>query len=126
MYEDINIITGALKLYFRDLPNPLIMYDAYPKFLESAKILDPDEQLETLHEALKLLPPTPAGSLRNAAVPHGTPEESDPPRKGESYECREPWHHVLPDPYEISRAGRNGGSERYTIPETGGGAAYQK
>lgn len=35
-YEDINIITGALKLYFRDLPIPLITYDAYPKFIDSA------------------------------------------------------------------------------------------
>lgn len=26
-------------------------------FIESAKVMDPDEQLETLHEALKLLPP---------------------------------------------------------------------
>uniref|UniRef100_A0A8C0SSD5 Beta-chimaerin n=1 Tax=Canis lupus familiaris TaxID=9615 RepID=A0A8C0SSD5_CANLF len=64
MYEDINIITGALKLYFRDLPIPLITYDAYPKFIESAKILDPDEQLETLHEALKLLPPAHCETLR--------------------------------------------------------------
>lgn len=39
MYEDINIITGALKLYFRDLPIPLITYDAYPKFMESASKL---------------------------------------------------------------------------------------
>ncbi|EPY88501.1 N-chimaerin isoform 1 [Camelus ferus] len=38
MYEDINIITGALKLYFRDLPIPLITYDAYPKFIESASL----------------------------------------------------------------------------------------
>ncbi|KAI4544081.1 hypothetical protein MG293_004347 [Ovis ammon polii] len=64
MYEDINIITGALKLYFRDLPIPLITYDAYPKFIESAKIMDPDEQLETLHEALKLLPPAHCETLR--------------------------------------------------------------
>lgn len=40
------------------------MYDAYPKFIESAKILDPDEQLETLHEALKLLPPAHCETLR--------------------------------------------------------------
>ncbi|KAB0403832.1 hypothetical protein E2I00_017777, partial [Balaenoptera physalus] len=84
MYEDINIITGALKLYFRDLPIPLITYDAYPKFIESAskyeglsikvsllgihlatvEIMDPDEQLETLHEALKLLPPAHCETLR--------------------------------------------------------------
>ena len=36
MYEDINIITGALKLYFRELPIPLITYDAYPHFMEAA------------------------------------------------------------------------------------------
>lgn len=35
-YEDINIITGALKLYFRELPIPLITYDAYPRFIETA------------------------------------------------------------------------------------------
>ncbi|PKU49381.1 hypothetical protein llap_246 [Limosa lapponica baueri] len=64
MYEDINIITGALKLYFRDLPIPLITYDAYPKFIESAKTTDPDEQLEILHEALKLLPPAHCETLR--------------------------------------------------------------
>lgn len=35
-YEDINIITGALKLYLRDLPVPVISYDAYPRFIEAA------------------------------------------------------------------------------------------
>ncbi|XP_042192407.1 N-chimaerin isoform X1 [Callorhinchus milii] len=64
IYEDINIITGALKLYFRDLPIPLITYDAYPKFIEAAKIPDPDERLEALHEALKLLPPAHCETLR--------------------------------------------------------------
>ncbi|KAM8934088.1 N-chimaerin [Pelodytes ibericus] len=64
VYEDINIITGALKLYFRELPIPLITYDAYPKFLDSAKALDPDAQLEILHEALKLLPPAHCETLR--------------------------------------------------------------
>lgn len=35
VYEDINVITGALKLYFRDLPIPVITYDAYPRFIEA-------------------------------------------------------------------------------------------
>ncbi|MBN3300259.1 CHIN protein, partial [Amia calva] len=64
VYEDINIITGALKLYFRDLPIPVITYDAYPRFIEAAKLTDPDEQLEALHEALKLLPPAHCETLR--------------------------------------------------------------
>lgn len=52
--------------------------------------------------------------------------QSDPAREGESYERREPWHCVRPDPDEIARARRHGRLERYTIPETGGGAADQK
>uniref|UniRef100_A0A8C4QCW4 N-chimaerin n=1 Tax=Eptatretus burgeri TaxID=7764 RepID=A0A8C4QCW4_EPTBU len=56
VYEDINVVTGALKLYFRDLPIPLITYDAYPKFIDASKISDSDERLEAIHEALKLLP----------------------------------------------------------------------
>ncbi|RXM30891.1 N-chimaerin [Acipenser ruthenus] len=84
VYEDINIITGALKLYFRDLPIPVITYDAYPRFIEAARTMahlplmheclteqiiiaeltDPDEQLEALHEALKLLPPAHCETLR--------------------------------------------------------------
>nr|XP_061802327.1 N-chimaerin isoform X2 [Nerophis lumbriciformis] len=64
VYEDINIITGALKLYFRELPIPLITYDAYPRFIESAKISDAEKRLESLHDALKLLPPAHCESLR--------------------------------------------------------------
>ncbi|XP_064798042.1 N-chimaerin [Oncorhynchus masou masou] len=63
VYEDINIITGALKLYFRDLPIPLITYDAYPRFMEAAKITDPDKRLEAHHEGLKLLPPAHCETL---------------------------------------------------------------
>uniref|UniRef100_A0A673C6M6 Chimerin 1 n=1 Tax=Sphaeramia orbicularis TaxID=375764 RepID=A0A673C6M6_9TELE len=64
VYEDINIITGALKLYFRELPIPIITYDAYPRFIETAKIADPEKRLESLHEALKLLPPAHCETLR--------------------------------------------------------------
>ncbi|GCB76320.1 hypothetical protein scyTo_0016547, partial [Scyliorhinus torazame] len=64
IYEDINIITGALKLYFRDLPIPLITYDAYPKFIEAAQIPEPDERLESVHEALKMLPPAHCETLK--------------------------------------------------------------
>uniref|UniRef100_A0A672QP59 N-chimaerin n=2 Tax=Sinocyclocheilus grahami TaxID=75366 RepID=A0A672QP59_SINGR len=64
VYEDINVITGALKLYFRDLPIPIITYDAYPRVMEAAKLTDPDERLEALHEALKQMPPAHCETLR--------------------------------------------------------------
>ncbi|XP_066441719.1 beta-chimaerin [Eleutherodactylus coqui] len=63
-YPDINIIAGALKLYFRDLPIPVITYDTYSKFIEASKISNPDERLEAIHEALMLLPPAHFETLR--------------------------------------------------------------
>ena len=35
-YADINIIAGALKLYLRDLPIPVITFDLYSKFIQAA------------------------------------------------------------------------------------------
>ncbi|KAM8936285.1 beta-chimaerin isoform 4-T4 [Lycaon pictus] len=64
IYPDINIITGALKLYFRDLPIPVITYDTYPKFIEAAKISNADERLEAVHDVLMLLPPAHYETLR--------------------------------------------------------------
>uniref|UniRef100_A0A6I8NF17 Chimaerin n=1 Tax=Ornithorhynchus anatinus TaxID=9258 RepID=A0A6I8NF17_ORNAN len=64
IYPDINIITGALKLYFRDLPIPVITYDTYSKFIDAAKISNPDERLEAVHEVLMLLPPAHYETLR--------------------------------------------------------------
>ncbi|KAF1456439.1 Beta-chimaerin, partial [Spheniscus mendiculus] len=64
IYPDINIIAGALKLYFRDLPIPVITYDTYSKFIEAAKISTPDERLEAIHEVLMLLPAAHYETLR--------------------------------------------------------------
>ena len=35
-YEDINLVSGALKLYFRMLPIPVITFDTYSKFIDVA------------------------------------------------------------------------------------------
>ncbi|XP_008397233.1 N-chimaerin [Poecilia reticulata] len=63
-YEDINIITSALKLYLRDLPVPVISYDAYPRFIEATKLTDPEKKLEAFREALALLPPSHKETLK--------------------------------------------------------------
>lgn len=36
VYADINIIAGALKLYLRDLPIPVITFDLYSTFIQAA------------------------------------------------------------------------------------------
>lgn len=64
IYPDINIIAGALKLYLRDLPIPVITYNVYSKFILGAQITDPDSRLEAIHEGLLQLPPAHYETLR--------------------------------------------------------------
>ncbi|KAL2076683.1 hypothetical protein ACEWY4_027717 [Coilia grayii] len=63
-YPDINIIAGALKLYLRDLPIPVITYDLYHTFIQAAKLPDPEARLEAVHEGLLQLPPAHYETLR--------------------------------------------------------------
>jgi hypothetical protein len=35
--HEVHVITGAIKLYFRELPIPLITYDVYPKVIQAVK-----------------------------------------------------------------------------------------
>lgn len=35
--SDVAIVTGALKLFFRELPIPLISYNAYPIIIEAVR-----------------------------------------------------------------------------------------
>uniref|UniRef100_A0AAQ4NWS7 N-chimaerin n=1 Tax=Gasterosteus aculeatus aculeatus TaxID=481459 RepID=A0AAQ4NWS7_GASAC len=63
-YADINIIAGALKLYLRDLPIPIITFDLYSKFIQAAKIPNAESRLEGIHESLLQLPPAHFETLR--------------------------------------------------------------
>lgn len=38
---DINDITGVLKLWFRELPEPLFTYDLYPGIIDAASEFNP-------------------------------------------------------------------------------------
>ncbi|KAG7271269.1 hypothetical protein CRUP_034742, partial [Coryphaenoides rupestris] len=64
VYADINIIAGALKLYLRDLPIPVITFDLYSTFIQAAKNTDTDSRLEGIHEGLLQLPPAHYETLR--------------------------------------------------------------
>lgn len=63
-YADINIIAGALKLYLRDLPIPVITFDLYSKFIQAAKLPNAESRLEAIHEGLLQLPPAHYETLR--------------------------------------------------------------
>eukprot|EP00066_Takifugu_rubripes_P014822 XP_011604088.1 PREDICTED: beta-chimaerin [Takifugu rubripes] len=63
-YADINIIAGALKLYLRDLPIPVITFELYSKFIQAARIPNADTRLEAIHDSLLQLPPAHYETLR--------------------------------------------------------------
>ncbi|XP_067144575.1 N-chimaerin-like isoform X2 [Centruroides vittatus] len=64
VYEDIHVITGVLKLFFRLLPIPLITFEAYSYFINAIKRSSQELQLEGLKEALSLLPPAHYQTLK--------------------------------------------------------------
>merc|ERR1712212_449875 len=67
-YEDINVITGVLKLYLRLLPIPVITFDAYKSFMD-ASTSSASEQVNRLSQAIALLPPAHFHTL-NAVINH--------------------------------------------------------
>ena len=54
--NDINVITGLLKLYFRELKNPLLTYEYYDRFIEAARLQDYDERMFRLKSIIQVLP----------------------------------------------------------------------
>lgn len=62
---DIHALTGALKLYFRELPVPLMSFDAYDLCLIAARTGSLGESLEMLKVALSRLPPAHYNTLRH-------------------------------------------------------------
>ncbi|XP_069042559.1 rho GTPase-activating protein 15 isoform X1 [Lepisosteus oculatus] len=56
-WEDIHVITGALKMFFRELPEPLIPYSFFNDFVETVKIPDYMEKVERMKCLVKKLPP---------------------------------------------------------------------
>ncbi|KAI8381044.1 uncharacterized protein BYT42DRAFT_565055 [Radiomyces spectabilis] len=53
---DINVATGLLKLYFRELRNPLLTFEYYDWFIEAARIPDYDERMFRIKSIIHVLP----------------------------------------------------------------------
>lgn len=64
VYDDINIICGTLKQYFRMLPIPIITFELYNKFIDAAKISGKYQKVEALSAALLELPPSHYETLK--------------------------------------------------------------
>ncbi|XP_072834749.2 active breakpoint cluster region-related protein isoform X2 [Pogona vitticeps] len=53
---DINAIAGTLKLYFRELPEPLLTDRLYPTFMEGIALADPSAKENCMMHLLRSLP----------------------------------------------------------------------
>ncbi|KAI9636893.1 putative GTPase activating protein [Dioszegia hungarica] len=53
---DINVVSGALKLWFRELPEPLLTYGLYHQFIEAARYENDRLRHIRLHEQVNELP----------------------------------------------------------------------
>ncbi|XP_060796109.1 rho GTPase-activating protein 12b isoform X6 [Neoarius graeffei] len=55
-WEDIHVITGALKMFFRELPEPLFTYSHFNDFVNAIKNLDYKQRLQAIKDLIKQLP----------------------------------------------------------------------
>ncbi|XP_018409552.1 PREDICTED: rho GTPase-activating protein 15 [Nanorana parkeri] len=57
-WEDIHVVTGALKMFFRELSEPLFPRSFFEQFVEAIRIQDSDLQVKTMRNLVKQLPVT--------------------------------------------------------------------
>ncbi|KAG8585610.1 hypothetical protein GDO81_005090 [Engystomops pustulosus] len=55
-WEDIHVITGALKMFFRELPEPIIPFSFFEEFILAVQIPDVEEKVQILKELVRNLP----------------------------------------------------------------------
>uniref|UniRef100_UPI00358FAD4E rho GTPase-activating protein 15-like isoform X2 n=1 Tax=Myxine glutinosa TaxID=7769 RepID=UPI00358FAD4E len=63
--EDIHVITGAFKMFFRELPEPLFPFNAFDEFISAIKIPDASKKLQTIKEHVKKLPEANHDTMRS-------------------------------------------------------------
>ena len=54
---DIHAVSSLLKMYFRELPNPLCTYQLYDKFVEAVQQEDDESRLLCMRSVVIQLPP---------------------------------------------------------------------
>ncbi|XP_056627998.1 rho GTPase-activating protein 12b isoform X3 [Triplophysa dalaica] len=55
-WEDIHVTTGALKMFFRELPEPLFTYTSFNDFVEAIKNSDYNQRVQSIKDLIKHLP----------------------------------------------------------------------
>ncbi|XP_008113277.1 rho GTPase-activating protein 9 isoform X3 [Anolis carolinensis] len=63
-WDDVHVITGALKLFFRELPEPLVPCSLFDEFIASVKLSDSKDKVVKLVGLIQSLPQPNRDTLR--------------------------------------------------------------
>ncbi|KAJ8400776.1 hypothetical protein AAFF_G00391300 [Aldrovandia affinis] len=63
-WEDIHVITGALKLFFRELPEPLVPYGFFTDIVETVKMTDYLDKVDRMKCLVLSMPPPNHDTMR--------------------------------------------------------------
>ncbi|XP_058875551.1 rho GTPase-activating protein 12-like isoform X4 [Acipenser ruthenus] len=55
-WEDTHVITGALKMFFRELPEPLFTHNYFDDFVSAIKSQDYEQRVQSIKDVIKQLP----------------------------------------------------------------------
>ncbi|XP_026001731.1 rho GTPase-activating protein 15 [Astatotilapia calliptera] len=55
-WEDVHVVTGALKMFFRELPEPLFPFRFFQPFVEAIKIKEPKQKVQAVKKLIQQLP----------------------------------------------------------------------
>uniref|UniRef100_M3XIK8 Rho GTPase activating protein 15 n=2 Tax=Latimeria chalumnae TaxID=7897 RepID=M3XIK8_LATCH len=55
-WEDIHVVTGALKMFFRELPEPLFPYYSFERFVDAIKIQNHKSRVQSIKNLIEKLP----------------------------------------------------------------------
>ncbi|OCK77044.1 RhoGAP-domain-containing protein [Lepidopterella palustris CBS 459.81] len=63
-HQDVNSVAGLLKMFFRELPDPLLTAEHYEEFLNAARIEDDTTRRDSMHAIINGLPDPNYATLR--------------------------------------------------------------
>ncbi|XP_073901743.1 rho GTPase-activating protein 27 isoform X4 [Castor canadensis] len=63
-WEDVHVITGALKLFFRELPEPLFPFSHFSQFIAAIKLQDHAQRSRCVRDLVRTLPAPNLDTLR--------------------------------------------------------------
>ncbi|XP_028854135.1 rho GTPase-activating protein 15 isoform X2 [Denticeps clupeoides] len=63
-WEDIHVVSGALKLFFRELPEPLVPYGVFSDLMETIKISNYLDKVDRMKSLLQRMPPPNHDTMR--------------------------------------------------------------